>query len=172
MSEEAAIDNPKALNETALELTQKPNSIFRRALLGGYKAQDVDHYVERAADVLESLIGENRDYKVRLDELEDAERTMQTALASALKFSENIVDAAKREADSLIQGSASATDEDAPAELLSLAQEIEVLRAQRNRLAAELNATLDSHIRLLDAVESNGMPESTRKKAKELLGSQ
>jgi cell division septum initiation protein DivIVA len=166
MSEQAAIDNPKALNDSALELTQKPNSIFRRALLGGYKTQDVDHYVERAADVLESLIAENRDYKVRIDELEQAERAMRTTLSSTLKFSENIADAAKREATSLIQSTAGEAASDA----LSLAQEIEVLRAQRNRLAAELNATLDSHIRLLDAVESNGMPDSTRRKAQELLG--
>lgn len=165
MSEQAAIDNPKALNESALELTQKPNSIFRRALLGGYKTQDVDHYVERAADVLESLIAENRDYKVRIDEMEQAERAMRTALSGALKFSENIADAAKREATSLVQSTAG--DD---AETLSLAQEIEVIRAQRNRLAAELNATLDSHIRLLDAVESNGMPESARRKAQDILG--
>lgn len=165
MSEQAAIDNPKALNESALELTQKPNSIFRRALLGGYKTQDVDHYVERAADVLESLIAENRDYKIRIDELEQAERAMRTALSGALKFSENIADAAKREATSLVQSTAG--DD---AETLSLAQEIEVIRAQRNRLAAELNATLDSHIRLLDAVESNSMPDSARRKAQDILG--
>ena len=39
---EQALEQPTNLSETALELTQAPNSIFRRALFGGYKTQDVD----------------------------------------------------------------------------------------------------------------------------------
>ena len=51
----------------------------------------------------------------------------------------------------------------------SLAQEIAALRSQRDRLAAELNASLDSHIRLLSAIETNSIPEIERAKVNSLL---
>ena len=102
---EQALEHPVALNETAIELTQAPNSIFRRALFGGYKTQDVDHYVERAADVLESLIEENKDYRVEADAREQVEIEMRTALSSVLKFTDHIVAAAHREAGTLLQNS-------------------------------------------------------------------
>ncbi len=170
---EQAMDRPAGLAETAIELTQRPNSIFRRALFGGYKTQDVDHYVERAADVLESLIEENKALKVGVDEQKQRETDLRTALASALKFSDHIVAAAKREATTLLDNTRERQDEyQATAftgRTTTLAQEIEALRAQRDRLAAELNAALDSHIRLLTAVETNSMPEMQRARVNTLI---
>jgi len=171
---EQAMDRPASINETAIELTQAPNSIFRRALFGGYKTADVDHYVERAADVLESLIEENKQYKIAFDDQEQRESELRTALSSALNFTDHIVAAAKREASTMLQNSREREEEYA-AEPFSgsrtLAQEIEALRAQRDRLAAELNAALDSHIRLLTAVETNSMPETQRTKVNSMLNS-
>lgn len=169
---EQALDRPAGLSETAIELTQAPNSIFRRALFGGYKTQDVDHYVERAADVLESLIEENRKLKVEIDDQQQRETDLKTALSSALKFSDHIVAAAKREASTLLQNTQEREQEYAEQSVsgpTTLAQEIEALRAQRDRLAAELNAALDSHIRLLTAVETNSMPETQRTKVNTIL---
>lgn len=166
---EQALDHPVPLSETAVELTQAPNSIFRRSLFGGYKTQDVDHYVERAADVLESLIDENKDYRVVADAREQAEVEMRTALSSALKFTDHIVAAAHREAGSMLQNSREREEEYTSATPSTLAQEIEALRGQRDRLAAELNAALDSHIRLLTAVETNSMTEISRAKVNTLL---
>ena len=80
---EQAMERPTGLAETALELTQRPNSIFRRALFGGYKTQDVDHYVERAADVLESLIEENKRARVALDDQKRPYYRAQRALGLA-----------------------------------------------------------------------------------------
>ncbi len=169
---EQALEQPTNLSETALELTQSPNSIFRRALFGGYKTQDVDHYVGRAADVLESLIEENKEYKLQLDtrQLEGVE--LRTALSSALNFTDHIFAAAKREASALLQNAREREEEYAaspPSKSPSLAQEIDALRRQRDRLAAELNAALDSHIRLLGAVETNSIPEIERAKVNALL---
>ena len=169
---EQALEHPVALNETAIELTQAPNSIFRRALFGGYKTQDVDHYVERAADVLESLIEENKDYRVEADAREQVEIEMRTALSSVLKFTDHIVAAAHREAGTLLQNSREREEEyaaDTASTPTTLAQEIEALRGQRDRLAAELNAALDSHIRLLTAVETNSATEISRAKINNLL---
>lgn len=169
---EQALEHPASLSETAIELTQAPSSIFRRALFGGYKTQDVDHYVERAADVLESLIEENKEARVQLDATSQKEVELQTTLSSTLKFSDHIVSAARREATSLLQNSREREEEYASASsapAATLAQEIEALRVQRDRLAAELNAALDSHIRLLTAVETNSMTEINRAKANALI---
>ena len=169
---EQALEQPTTLSETALELTQAPNSIFRRALFGGYKTQDVDHYVGRAADVLESLIEENKEYKVHLDTRHLAEVELRTALSSALNFTDHIVSAAKREASALLKNGREREEEyaaSASSPSASLAQEIAALRNQRDRLAAELNASLDSHIRLLSAIETNTIPEIERAKVNSLL---
>lgn len=170
---EQAMDRPSGLAETAIELTQRPNSIFRRALFGGYKTQDVDHYVERAADVLEALIGENQALKVDVDGQKQRETDLRTALASALKFTDHIVAAAKREAATLLENTRDREEEyqavPFTGRTTTLAQEIEALRAQRDRLAAELNAALDSHIRLLTAVETNSMPEMQRARVNNLI---
>jgi cell division septum initiation protein DivIVA len=170
---EQAMERPAGLTETAIELTQRPNSIFRRALFGGYKIQDVDHYVERAADVLESLIEENKTLKVTADERDQRETDLRTALSSALKFSDHIVAAAKREAATLLENTREREEEYLGTPSMggstTLAQEIEALRAQRDRLAAELNAALDSHIRLLTAVETNSMPEIQRARVNTLV---
>ena len=169
---EQALEQPTTLSENALELTQAPNSIFRRALFGGYKTQDVDHYVERAADVLESLIEENKEHKLQIDTQRLAEVELRTALSSALNFTDHIVAAAKREASALIKNAREREEEYAPSASspsASLAQEIDALRGQRDRLAAELSAALDSHIRLLSAVESNSIPEIERAKVNSLL---
>ncbi len=169
---EQALEQPGALSDTALELTQSPNSIFRRALFGGYKTQDVDHYVERAADVLESLIEENKEFKVQIDAQQLEQVELRTALSSALNFTDHIVAAAKREASALLENSR-AREEDYASDAVSppatLAQEIDILQSQRDRLAAELNAALDSHIRLLSAVESNSLPEIDRARVNSIL---
>ena len=169
---EQALEQPGALSDTALELTQSPNSIFRRALFGGYKTHDVDHYVERAADVLESLIDENKEFKVQIDAQRQEEVALRTALSSALNFTDHIVAAAKREASALLENSRAREEDyasDAASSPATLAQEIDALRSQRDRLAAELNAALDSHIRLLSAVESNSVPEIDRARVNSIL---
>ena len=169
---EQALEQPTTLSETALDLTQTPNSIFRRALFGGYKTQDVDHFVDRAADVLESLIEENKEYKLQIDSRQLAEVELRTALSSALNFTDHIVSAAKREASALLENAREREEEyaaSASSASDSLAQEIAALRSQRDRLAAELNAALDSHIRLLGAVETNSIPEIERAKVNSLL---
>lgn len=170
---EQAMERPGGLTETAIELTQRPNSIFRRALFGGYKTQDVDHYVERAADVLEGLIEDSKRAKVALDDQKQRETELRTALSSALRFTDHIVAAAKREASTLLQSTQEREleyrEQAIAGRPTTLAQEIEALRAQRDRLAAELSAALDSHIRLLTAVETNSMPELQRARVNTLI---
>lgn len=169
---EQAIEQTVPLSETALELTQAPNSIFRRALFGGYRTNDVDHYVGRAADVLESLIEENKDFKIELDSQQQRDDDFRTALSSALNFTDHIVSAARREASALLKNTREREEEysgQTASTPSNLAQEIDALRSQRDRLAAELSDALDSHIRLLTAVETNSMTEIGRARVNALL---
>ena len=155
-----------------LEITQQPNAVFRRALLGGYKTVDVDNYIEQTKDVLQTALEENKQLKVKIDAMREGSITIKTALSSSLKFSENISDTAKREASSLMENAHHAAkrfEQDSANMSTSLSQEIDALRLQRDRITAELAATLESHIRLLDTIDMNTMTEDNRKKANNLL---
>ena len=57
--------------DMGVETSQSPNSLFRRSLLGGYKVLDVDQYVEKAKEVLDAVIEENKELKTRLAEQDD-----------------------------------------------------------------------------------------------------
>ena len=157
---------------TGLEVTQQPNSVFRRALLGGYKTKDVDQYVERSKDAMDTIIEENKELKVKIDQLREGSITIRTALSSTLKFSENISDTAKRETSTILdhaQASAKRFQEETATLGASLSSEIEALRKHRDMLTTELNTTMESHIRLLDSIETNTLTESSRATANELL---
>ncbi|MFP6583730.1 MAG: DivIVA domain-containing protein [Candidatus Hydrogenedentota bacterium] len=186
MSDEATMDNAGDFEDLAegisgmeqdeqgneLEVTQQPNSVFRRALLGGYKTVDVDQYIERSKDVLDTLIEENKALKVKIDQLREGSITIRTALASSLKFSENISDAAKRETKTMLDHSRSSAqrfEEEVSHSNGTLSHGIEAIRSHRDRLTAEVNTTLECHIRLLDTIETNSMTEASRAKANELL---
>ena len=71
---------------TELEVTQQPNAVFRRALLGGYKTVDVDKYIEQTKELLQSAMEENKHLKVKIDEMRTGSITMKTALSSAMKM--------------------------------------------------------------------------------------
>jgi cell division septum initiation protein DivIVA len=171
MSDEATMDGGHA-SDMSVELSQQPNSIFRRALLGGYKIQDVEQYTERANQVIENLMEENKELKVKIDSLREGGITMRTALASAVNFSENIADAARRETTHILDSAKAQqqrTDDEEFGTPQTLAQEIEALRTHRDRITSELNNALESHIRLLDSIETNLISEDTLKKVNELL---
>lgn len=155
-------DHDATADDRALALSQVPNSAFRRSLLGGYKIADVDRYIERAEEVLENLVTENRQLKVEMDALQQRDMEMQNAVDVAERFSRKIVAAAKRETAALLD-----THRSSPASLQladdSLDAQIEAVKGHRERLTLELNATLEAHTRLLETIHFNapadGEPE-------------
>ena len=171
-SEDTFADETTAEAEsTELEVTQQPNAVFRRALLGGYKTVDVDKYIEQTKELLQSAMEENKHLKVKIDEMRTGSITMKTALSSAMKFSENINCTAKREATSLMENAHHAAkrfEQDSAGLHNNLSQEIDALRL-RDRLTTEFSATMESHIRLLDTIDMNSMNDETRETVKDLL---
>jgi cell division septum initiation protein DivIVA len=168
----AGIEESQMSEQTDLEVMQQPNSVFRRALLGGYKTKDVDQYVERSTEAMDTLIEENKELKVKIDQLREGSITIRTALASTLKFSENISDTAKRETSTILDNARASAERfqvETASLGASLSSEIEALRKHRDHLTQELGSTMESHIRLLDSIETNTLTESSRDTANDLL---
>jgi len=148
------------------------NQDFRRAMLGGYDAREVDAFLERVADIVDRLLGQIRhlrekvdEQRVSIDEYREIEKTLRSALVSSQKFSEDILASAKREAESLIE---EARLQKAQAQLAAaklsrrLVRDIHVLEQQRSRMRREMLAILETHKSLLDSLipEDDGVPTS------------
>lgn len=160
--------------ESAITPSDLYNTEFRNALVGGYDKTEVDAFLERVADVFESLIQQVRELKARaesqkteIETLREMEGSLRDALVTAQKFSENTVAAAKRQAEAILEEArlAKARAEIAAGEMpKSLRTEIEALQAARGRLRADLEAMLKAHAALLaripraEAVAAEGAP--------------
>ena len=131
------------------------NHGFKRAAVGGYRPEDVDALLYRVADVLESLIQQNREFKEKdeeqrglLKEYREREKTLHTVLESSQKLGDTIIQAAKREAKVVLdEARLKASRLSTPA---GLSHEILLLKQQRDRLRNELMSILETHRRLLD----------------------
>lgn len=157
------------------EITLTPSDLyskeFRTKVMGGYDKDEVEHFLERVADVFESLIKQNREIKARNEELRqdvesyhEMESTLRSALISSQKFHEDVLDHARREADAMLKEaklakSLAITKASKLPELLQ--QEINSLRAQRDQLRTELQAFLQSHTDMLNALPTAEASELT-----------
>jgi cell division initiation protein len=152
--------------ERVLSPSDVLNCEFSRSILGGYSANDVDSFLARVADVLETLIQQIRDLKAQLaeqkeelDEHRQMEETLRNALVTSQKFGENLIESAKREASLLIEAARlekSRIDSENARLPVILAREITHLQDQRDRLRADIRAILAAHEALL---ENGGRPE-------------
>lgn len=132
---------------------------FRRAMVGGYDRRQVDRFLERVADAIERLLdqvralkGTQQEQKGRIEEYRDMETTLRTALSSSQNLAEDILSAARREAQALVEEAhARQAQIELDARRLpdALRREIQLLEQQRDRLRVELGAVLDTHKNLL-----------------------
>lgn len=145
--------------EAAITPSDLYNTEFKNALVGGYDKDEVDEYLERVADVMESLITQVRDLKVeveeqknRADAVKDMENTLRNALVSSQKFGDDIAEAARREADALLAEARLArarAEQEATVLPEQLQREVNRLETQRDRLRMDLRAVLAAHEALL-----------------------
>ncbi len=146
--------------ESALAPSDLYSREFKRAMVGGYDPNEVDEFLERVADQLESLIVQVRELKernegqrARIEEYHEMESTLRSALASSQKFGEDLLDAAKREAQAIIEEARArkaVTEHEIAKMPMDLSNEIWELREQRNRLKNEMLAILDTHRLLIE----------------------
>ncbi len=133
---------------------------FKRVTMGGYRPEDVDQLLERVADVMESLNEqvrrlkiENESLRERLAEQRASENVMREALVSTQRTSESIIEAARRQADAIIEEAKAErarirADQTRVPELIE--NEIRLLRQQRERFRTQFISVLETHRRLLD----------------------
>jgi len=145
--------------ELAIAPSDLYNAEFHSSLVGGYDKNEVDAFLERVADVFESLVRRVRDMKeqneeqrAQIETYRQMETSLRDALSTAQKFNEDVLDAARRRADVLIE-EARLVKERARMEATeivgSLRDEIGALKTERNRLRTDLKAVLDTHQALL-----------------------
>ncbi len=138
------------------------NSPIKTNLFGGYSKTQVDDLLERAAELLESVLQENRQLKQKQVELEhsvekyrELQCALQNPLVSPQKMGENMVAAAKLQADALLEEARLAKSKAAfKMEVLpqGLRSEIHRLTSARERMRDELAALLEYHRQIIERI--------------------
>lgn len=158
MSDENVIDvEASEINVTPGEERRKE---FRRALVGGYSRREVEAFryetAERIKDlkrVIRKLEAEKDALQRKIEAFHDREATLRQALVKAQEYSDNIIEAAKREAQVIRQQAELDRDkllEEAKHLPEDLQLEIDRMEAQRVRLRNDMYAILETHRRMLD----------------------
>ncbi len=145
--------------ENALTPSDLMNADLRTVIIGGYDKVDVNELLERAANALEHFVAENRRLGAQFDGLTDQvkqhqemELALRTAVISAQKAGETIVEAARAQARALLEEAqlekarARHQAEELPE---ALRAEMRRLQDQRDRLRADIEAVLRAHEALL-----------------------
>ncbi len=140
---------------TPLDIIQKEFSSVRR----GLDPDEVGQFLEEVREALEEVLRENRTHQESLksrdreiESLRARESEIHQTLMLARRMTEDLKDTSRREAD-LLLGEARleaqrvlSTAHDEHRELL---QEVIQLQSVRKRLAAELRAVMETHLRLV-----------------------
>jgi cell division initiation protein len=140
---------------------------FTTRLFRGYDFQEVDTFLEDIADDYEELVKENALLKEQLAALEEKlqgieerERTLQETLITAQRLTEEMKEAARREAQLILREAELQRDkllEAARAEETKIRNDVLSLQRTRHQLFEGLRATLEQYQRLL-AAELNETP--------------
>ncbi|MDZ4860001.1 MAG: DivIVA domain-containing protein [Candidatus Hydrogenedentes bacterium] len=149
-------------DEIILSPSDLLNQQFSRARIGGYDRRQVDDFIERVADVFEGMINQVRQLREKIDEqrksideFQQMEAALRTALLSSHQHGEHMLDMARREANVIIEEAKikrAKSQEDASKLPVNLARDIHLLENQRSRLRVEMLAILETHRRLIDSL--------------------
>lgn len=146
-------------DEVALSPSDLYNAQFKSAVMGGYDKKEVDTFLERAADMLEALLKQSREFREEMEQQReqiqgsrDMENSLRSALANVQKLEKDTLDAARRQADAMRE-QAKVALERAKLEARNLPdtlrREIAELSKERELLRDDLGAILRTHYALL-----------------------
>jgi len=151
---------------TPLDIQQKR---FGRALRG-YDREEVDAFLSLLATAFEELVKENmalREDGQRKDETiadhRGRERALQETLVTAQKASEEIREAARKEAEIALSEAelqAEKIVQGAHQRYLRVVDDIQEMKRQRLQFEAGLRALVESHVKLLAAFREAGADEA------------
>jgi cell division initiation protein len=145
----------------------------------GYDRDEVDAFMEKAAEDFESLLAEvdrlNKEVlqlKTQLHDYQEIERTLKHALKSAEASVQQTVENARRQAEITLREAdvqADKTLHDAKTKLAELKNELLLVRAQKDSFARRLRHLLESQLELIGVLEMDdlgfGEPEAAPAKA-------
>jgi cell division initiation protein len=143
---------------TPLDIRQKRfDTSFR-----GYAARDVQGFLELLAVEFEELVKQNIALKeelkrtqVELDRHLERERALQQTLVTAQRVSEDLRDAAKKEAEVVIAEAELQSEKIVHAahqKLVQVVDDINELKRQRARFDSELRGLVATHLKLLEVM--------------------
>jgi len=145
------------MNITPLDITQKQ---FRK-VLRGFDPEEVEAFLALVAVEFEALVRENmalREESTRkaeeIAEHRSRERALQETLVTAQRASEEIRDAARKEAEITISDAelqAERIVQGAHARFLRIVDDINELKRQRVQFEASVRTLVESHVKLLEA---------------------
>ena len=165
------------MNITPLDITQKQ---FRR-VLRGLDPEEVEAFLALVASEFEALVKESltlrEDNKRKADDIAEfrsRERALQETLVAAQKASEEIREAARKEAEITISDAelqAEKIVQAAHSRFLRIVDDINELKRQRVQFEANVKTLAESHLKLLEAFREPAREEAVqfmpRKKAVE-----
>ena len=140
---------------TALDIRQQQFSVRLR----GFDRQEVEAFLEDVAEDYESVVKENTLLKEQLAALEERsrnitehERTLQDTLVTTHRLTEEMKQAAKREAEMIVRDAEMRGEkavEDMRTEEARLRHDINALKRLRHQFVEEVRGTLARYERLL-----------------------
>src|SRR5712692_10036341 len=132
--------------------------------LRGFDRQEVEAFLEDVAEDYESVVKENTLLKEQLAALEERsrnitehERTLQDTLVTTHRLTEEMKQAAKREAEMIVRDAelrGEKVSEEARADEARLKLEVLTLKRMRRQLLEELRSTLARYDRLLSSEQT------------------
>jgi cell division initiation protein len=153
---------------SALDIRQQQFS----ARLRGYDRHEVEAFLEDVAEDYESVVKENALLKEQLSALEERsrnitehERTLQETLVTTHRLTEEMKQAAKREAEMVVRDAEMRGEkvaEELRAESAKLKQDVVALKNLRHQLVEELRGTLVRYERLLASDPGIGAGDGER----------
>ena len=145
---------------SALDIRQQQ---FSKRMVRGFDPQEVEAFLEHVAEDYESVVKENALLKEQIAVFEESsrgvvehERALQETLVTTHRLAEEMKQAAKREADSIVREAEARVEKvlgDARAEEAQLREDLTALRHLRNKLLHDLRGTLTRYERLLSTDE-------------------
>jgi len=154
------------MNITPLDITQKQ---FRKRLRG-YEPEEVEAFLSLVAVEFEALVKEvnalREDNQRKVEEIGEhrsRERALQETLVTAQRASEEIRDAARKEAEITISDAelqAEKIVQGAHARFLRIVDDINELKRQRVQFESTVRMVVESHLKLIEAFHepSGGEP--------------
>jgi cell division initiation protein len=154
------------MNITPLDITQKQfRKVFR-----GYDAEEVEAFMTLVATEFETLVKEanalRENHQRQVEEIAEyrsRERALQETLVTAQKASEEIREAARKEAEITLSDAELQAEKIVQAghqRFLRIVDDINELKRQRIQFETALKTIVESHIKLLDAFREPARDES------------